>query len=267
MESIKIENMLTLEETIAKDLFEGAVYPWEVLPKIGDFIMELGKTLPEEKFEKIGEDVWVAKSATIFPSAYIQGPAIIDEEADLNSPISLFILIVVVQLLLGIPAYIVLQYRKEKLKTQQSRMTVLILFILSFTILELYFGSIEVIAYISYVIYGTAALMDLVLIIITAIFKQLHGLSLFISNTIIFFGVVVSFKLLDVLTIKQMLLSFIGYFMVLIRIAFISVVTSKENSEMKYADALERLIIFFAGCCFLPVSDIMFWKGCCSRCT
>ena len=48
MESIKIENMLTLEETIAKDLFEGAVYPWEVLPKIGDFIKELGKTLPEE---------------------------------------------------------------------------------------------------------------------------------------------------------------------------------------------------------------------------
>lgn len=84
MESIKIENMLTLEETIAKDLFEGAVYPWEVLPKIGDFIMELGKTLPEEKFEKIGEDVWVAKSATIFPSAYIQGPAIIDEEAEVR---------------------------------------------------------------------------------------------------------------------------------------------------------------------------------------
>ena len=55
MESIKIENMLTLEETIAKDLFDGAIYPWEVLPKIGDFIMELGKTLPEDKFEKIGD--------------------------------------------------------------------------------------------------------------------------------------------------------------------------------------------------------------------
>ena len=44
MESIKIENMLTLEETIAKNLFEGVVYPWEVLPKIKDFIIELGKT-------------------------------------------------------------------------------------------------------------------------------------------------------------------------------------------------------------------------------
>ena len=84
MESIKIKNMLTLEETIAKDLFEGASYPWEVLPKIGDFIMELGKTLPEDKFEKIGDNVWIAKSATVFPSAYIQGPCIIDEEAEVR---------------------------------------------------------------------------------------------------------------------------------------------------------------------------------------
>ena len=84
MESIKIENMLTLEETIAADLFEGVTYPWEVLPKIGDFIMELGKTLPENKFEKIGENVWIAKSATVFPSAYIQGPCIIDEEAEVR---------------------------------------------------------------------------------------------------------------------------------------------------------------------------------------
>ena len=84
MESIKIENMLTLEETIADDLFEGATYPWEVLPKIGSFIKELGEKLPEDKFNKIGEDVWVAKSATVYPSAYIQGPCIIDEEAEVR---------------------------------------------------------------------------------------------------------------------------------------------------------------------------------------
>ena len=84
MESIKIKNMFTLEETIAKDLFEGASYPWEVLPKIGDFIVELGKKLHSDKYEQIGEDVWVAKSATIFPSAYIHGPAIIDEEAEVR---------------------------------------------------------------------------------------------------------------------------------------------------------------------------------------
>lgn len=84
MESIKIENMFTLEETIAKDLFEGAIYPWEVLPKIGEFIIRLGKTLPEDKFEQRGDNVWIAKSATVFPSAYIQGPCIIDEEAEVR---------------------------------------------------------------------------------------------------------------------------------------------------------------------------------------
>ena len=84
MENIKIRNMLTLEETIAVDLFEGATYPWEVLPKIGNFIMELGKTLPTDKFEQVGDNVWIAKSATVFPSAYIQGPCIIDEEAEVR---------------------------------------------------------------------------------------------------------------------------------------------------------------------------------------
>ena len=84
MENIRIENMLTLDETIAKDLFDGVTYPWEVLPKIGDFIKELGKTLPSDKFKQVGEDVWIAKSATVFPSAYIQGPVIIDEDAEVR---------------------------------------------------------------------------------------------------------------------------------------------------------------------------------------
>ena len=65
MENIRIENMLTLDETIAKDLFDGVTYPWEVLPKIGDFIKELGKTLPSDKFNQVGDDVWIAKSAKI----------------------------------------------------------------------------------------------------------------------------------------------------------------------------------------------------------
>ena len=52
METCKIKNLYNLEETIAKDLFEGAVYPWEVLPKISDFIKKLGATLSEEEYEK-----------------------------------------------------------------------------------------------------------------------------------------------------------------------------------------------------------------------
>ena len=80
----EIGELYTLEETIAKDIFDGAVYPWEVLSKISSFIMKLGSVLPEEKFEKKGEDVWIAKSALIYPSACINGPAIIDEEAEVR---------------------------------------------------------------------------------------------------------------------------------------------------------------------------------------
>ena len=76
--------LYTLEETIAKDLFEGATYPWEVLPKISSFILELGKTLPEDEYDKVGEDVWIAKSAKVFDSAYIHGPAIIGKEAEVR---------------------------------------------------------------------------------------------------------------------------------------------------------------------------------------
>ena len=84
METCKIKNLYNLEETIAKDLFEGAVYPWEVLPKISDFIKKLGATLSEEEYEKRGEDIWIAKSATVAPTAYIHGPAIIGKEAEVR---------------------------------------------------------------------------------------------------------------------------------------------------------------------------------------
>ncbi len=84
MEACKISNMYTLSETIAAGLFEGAEYPWEVLPKIHDFILELGKTLPADKFEKRGEDIWIAKSATVAPTACLNGPLIVDEEAEIR---------------------------------------------------------------------------------------------------------------------------------------------------------------------------------------
>ena len=73
-----------MEETIAADLFDGATYPWEVLPKIKDFIITLGKTLPADKFDEVKENVWVAKSANVYPTAHINGPAIIDEEAEVR---------------------------------------------------------------------------------------------------------------------------------------------------------------------------------------
>ena len=84
MEKLMVKNLYDLNETIAKDIFEGVTYPWEVLHKIKEFIVALGNTLPEDRFEKKGENVWVAKSVKVFPSAYIGGPAIIDEEAEIR---------------------------------------------------------------------------------------------------------------------------------------------------------------------------------------
>ena len=84
METCRLENLYNLNETIAKDLFEGAVYPWELLPKIGAFILELGASLDPAEYEKRGEDVWVAKSASVAPTAYIHGPAIIGKEAEVR---------------------------------------------------------------------------------------------------------------------------------------------------------------------------------------
>lgn len=84
MENITIENLYDLKETIAADLFTEAEYPWEVLPRIHDFILELGKRLPEEIYEKRGEDIWVAKNAKVAPTACLNGPLIIDEEAEIR---------------------------------------------------------------------------------------------------------------------------------------------------------------------------------------
>ncbi len=84
MESCKISNLYTLSETIAADLFAGLTYPWEALPKISAFICELGKTLDPQKYEQKAENIWIAKSAKVAPSANINGPVIIDEEAEIR---------------------------------------------------------------------------------------------------------------------------------------------------------------------------------------
>lgn len=84
MENIKIRDMYSLEETIAKDLLEKFEYPWEVLPHIKEYIIKLGNSLPEDIYDKKGDDIWIAKSAKVFDSAYIVGPCIIDEDAEVR---------------------------------------------------------------------------------------------------------------------------------------------------------------------------------------
>lgn len=79
-----IKDLYDLEQTLAAPLFEGLTYPWEALPKIGSFILELGETLPEEEYDKVDENVWIAKSATVAKTASITGPCIIGKDAEVR---------------------------------------------------------------------------------------------------------------------------------------------------------------------------------------
>ena len=84
MEKVKISNMYDLAQTIAGEYLAQFTYPWEALAGISDYIKELGPTLDPEKFEQRGEDIWIAKSATVAPTAGLNGPLIIDEDAEIR---------------------------------------------------------------------------------------------------------------------------------------------------------------------------------------
>ncbi len=83
-EKLMTKNLFDLSHTAAAPLLESTVYPWEALPKIKDFILALGASLPEEEYEKRGEDIWIAKSAKVFDSAYLHGPLIIGPDTEVR---------------------------------------------------------------------------------------------------------------------------------------------------------------------------------------
>lgn len=80
----KTNDLLDLSKTIAADLFDGKTYPWEILGELKDFIVKLGETLPPEEYDRVADDVWIAKDAKVFPSAYIAGPCIVDHGAEIR---------------------------------------------------------------------------------------------------------------------------------------------------------------------------------------
>ena len=79
-----LEQLVDFNESIAGDYLKEYTYPWEALPHIEEIILAIGKSLPEDRFEKRGENIWIAKSAVVFDSAYIAGPCIIDEDAEIR---------------------------------------------------------------------------------------------------------------------------------------------------------------------------------------
>lgn len=84
MKALTVQELYTLEETIAAPLFDGVAYPWEVLPRISAFIVELGASLSPEEYERRGENIWIARSAKVAPTAFINGPAIIGKDAEIR---------------------------------------------------------------------------------------------------------------------------------------------------------------------------------------
>lgn len=81
---LAVNELLDLTKTIAASIFDGLNYPWEVLEKIAEFIPVIGAYLPQEEYDHPAEDVWIAKDAVLFETAYIKGPCIIDHGAEVR---------------------------------------------------------------------------------------------------------------------------------------------------------------------------------------
>lgn len=81
---IRTKDLFDLSQTIAAGIFKDSVYPWEVLPRIGECIRAIGAQLPAEEYDHPMDDVWIAKDATVFTSAYITGPCIIGKGAEVR---------------------------------------------------------------------------------------------------------------------------------------------------------------------------------------
>lgn len=81
---IEINNLLDTSKTIAKDIFCDKTYPFEVLPLIGGFIIDLQKKLNKDDFNIINENIYIHKSVKVYETANIFGPAIIDEGTEVR---------------------------------------------------------------------------------------------------------------------------------------------------------------------------------------
>lgn len=84
LEMFRTDNYFDVTKTLAQYMFDGIEYPWEVLPRIEAFILQLGPMLPADEYEQVKENVWIAKSATVAETASITGPCIIDSNAQIR---------------------------------------------------------------------------------------------------------------------------------------------------------------------------------------
>ncbi len=81
---LETKTLLSLEHSLAGEYLAGFEFPWQALPGIKDAIMKLIETLDKDEYTEISPDVWVHKSAEIFPSAYIGAPCIIGKNTQVR---------------------------------------------------------------------------------------------------------------------------------------------------------------------------------------
>lgn len=81
---LKTKELFSLDHTIARDYLAGFEYPWQALSGIKQLIIDLGKKLDPKEYDQVSENVWVHKSAKVFPSAYLGSPCIIGPETEVR---------------------------------------------------------------------------------------------------------------------------------------------------------------------------------------
>ena len=83
-EDAKIEVLFDLEKTMAGEYLKKFTYPWEALKGLGDLILQLGQSLPQEEYQRVGENIWIHKSVVIPPTVCLTGPMIVGEGSELR---------------------------------------------------------------------------------------------------------------------------------------------------------------------------------------
>ena len=80
----KTVDLLNLAHSAAGGYLAECEYPWQALDSIGKWCVEIGEGLPEDEFEKRGEDIWIARDAVVYPTAWIAGPCVIGHRTEVR---------------------------------------------------------------------------------------------------------------------------------------------------------------------------------------
>lgn len=81
--NLNTTGLFDLSHTLAGDYLARFTYPWQALDGIKDLILSLGPTLGED-YEERAPQVWVHKTATVAPTAFLGAPCIIGPDTEVR---------------------------------------------------------------------------------------------------------------------------------------------------------------------------------------